>query len=860
MQFAIETGGTGSDFGNAIQVDSSGNSYVTGYFNGTVDFDPGAGITNLTSAAGDDIFIAKYSSSGELVWAKSVGGTSTDQALSITIDSSGNSYLTGKFAGTADFDPGPGTTNLTGSGFDIFVAKYDSSGNLVWANKAGAGGNDEGVSIAVDGSGNSYAAGTFRFTVDFDPGAGTTNLTSLGQDDIFIAKYDSSGALTWANRIGGTSHDTIGSINVDNAGNHYVSGSFIGTVDFDPGAGTTNLTSAGGGNPDIFIAKYDSSGALVWAKNVGGTTSDKALASALDSSGNSYVTGFFNGTVDFDPGAGISNLTSSGLTDIFIAKYDSSGNFVWARSTGGTNDEQGVSIAVDGSGNSYATGKFAGTVDFDPGAGTTNLTSSGSDDIFITKYDGSGNFVWARSVGGTGSDLANSVKVDSSGNTYLTGYFQGTVDFDPGSGTKTLTSAGGADIFLLKLDSDGNFVSVSSQSSSSSGSGLTVTSQSLTGSELSQTLTNNTGTDATGLLVSDTGSGNTITATLPAGLSLTQTGTVSAVSGTAAGTVLSGQVQASAASASNQSFLDGHGQAYINGLGGTPLDIRTITFSDPSGAQQTVQFTGTTNGGGEAFVIDTSGLAPGSTVKLDHIDFAAVLGNATVSGGDGPGYAVGDDAVQLISLGAANDTIAGGGGDDTVGSGWGEDILYGNQGADLVFGGGGKDTLYGGQGRDIVRGDNDNDLLYGNRGEDTLSGGNGDDLLYGGQDNDIVYGNAGNDRLFGNTGADTLCGGRGDDVLAGGNGDDRLEGNTGDDTLSGGDGADTFVFSFNGGNETVSDFAAGTDTLALQAGLGVSDGTESGGNTVVTFSDGGTVTVIGVSKTDLAAATGWELG
>ncbi len=737
---------------------------------------------------------------------------------------------------------------------------------------SGMGGTSSDIPTSgqVDSSGNSYVAGLFQGTADFDPGAGTTNLTSAGSYDSFIAKYDSSGALVWAKGVGGTGTDIGNAIQVDSSGNSYVTGYFSGTADFDPGAGTTNLTSAGGN--DTFIAKYDSSGALVWAKGIGGTSSDIAASMQIDSGGNSYLIGTFQGTADFDPGAGTTNLTSAGGNDVFIAKYDSTGALVWAKNAGGTDTDQAASVTVDSSGNSYVTGIFTGTADFDPGAGTTNLTSAGETDAYIAKYDSSGALVWAKNVGGTGFDRAASITIDSSGNSHVTGNFTGTADFDPGAGTKNLTSAGDNDIYLLKLDSSGNFVTVASGSGStgssggsSSGSSLTVTGQTtddLSGTATGRTLVNNTGSSATGTLVQNTGSGNTVTATLPAGVSLTNSGTATAEASSTAGTTLTNQIQAAEPAVGAQSFLDGHGQAFLARSTGISMDVRSISFTDTGTSAQTVQITGAagSSSGSEAFVIDTTGLPSGSTLQLDNIEFAAIIGNATVTGGAGQNYAVGDDAVQFISLGAEDDTLAGGGGNDTVGSGFGEDIVYGNQGADSVFGGGGMDTLYGGQGADTVLGNNDNDVVYGNKGNDTLWGGENDDMLFGGQNDDIVYGNTGHDSLNGNLGNDTLYGGQGNDLLSGDSGDDVLMGNMGDDTLAGGEGVDTFVFTFDGGNDTVADFQAGTDRLILDSGLEISSATETGGNTAVTFSDGGSVTLTGISKIELSAATGWELG
>ena len=385
-------GGTSSDIGRSIALDSSGNVYTTGYFQGTVDFDPGAGVENLTSAGGNAIFVSKLDSSGNFVWAKGLGGTSPGEGNSIAVDSSGNVYTTGYFQGTVDFDPGAGEANLTSAGGnEVFVSKLDSSGNFVWAKGLGGTGADVGRSIALDSSRNVYTTGFFFGTADFDPGAGTTaNLTAPigGSAEVFVSKLDSSGNFVWAKGLGGTIADTGRSIAVDSSGNVYTTGNFQGTADFDPGSGTTNLSSPGGN--DIFVSKLDSSGNFVWAKRLGGTGADEGFSIALDSSGNVYTTGYFQGTVDFDPGAGTTNLISAGGAEVFVSKLDSSGNFVWAKRLGGTSTDEGNSIAVDSSGNVYTTGYFQGTVDFDPGAGEANLTSVGSNDVFVLKLTPSG--------------------------------------------------------------------------------------------------------------------------------------------------------------------------------------------------------------------------------------------------------------------------------------------------------------------------------------------------------------------------------------------------------------------------------------------------------------------------------------
>jgi len=451
-------GGTSADEGSSITTDSSGNVYTTGSFQGTVDFDPGDGVANLTAAT-EDVFVTKFDSNGNYVWAQSFRASAGQMAVgnSIAIDSSGYVYITGYFTSTADFDPGPGTENLTSAGnYDAFVTKLDSNGNYVWAKGFGGVEVDIATSITIHSSGSLYVTGYFETTSDFDPGAGTANLTSAGAYDLFVVKLDTNGDLNWVKQVGSSFADIAQSITVDSNGSVYTTGYFYGTADFDPGTGTANLTPSGAS--DAFILKLGSDGSFVWAKRYGGASEESSASIKVDGSGNIHTTGRFSGTVDFDSGDGIANLTSGGTgsDDVYIAKFDSLGNYIWAKNVGGSSGDHGHSLTVDSTGNVYATGYFGGTADFDPGAGTVNLTSSGSEDIFILKLNSTGNYIWAKRIGGSSQDRGYSISVDSTGNTYVTGYFKGSVDFDPGTGNTNLSSAGNADVFVLKLSSSGD--------------------------------------------------------------------------------------------------------------------------------------------------------------------------------------------------------------------------------------------------------------------------------------------------------------------------------------------------------------------------------------------------------------------
>lgn len=456
-EWAGQFGGIGNEYGYNITTDASGNVYSIGYFVGTVDFDPGVAISNLTSSGSNDIFVSKLDADGNFLWAKKFGGTGSDIGLAICVDAAGNVYTTGNFAGTADFDPGVGVSNLINplGNSDAFISKLDNNGNFVWAKQftSSALGTSGGSEIAVDGIGNVFIYGGFMATVDFNPGAGTANLSSfsISSYDVFVAKLDGSGNFIFAKQLGGTSHDNAISMALDSDDNILITGSFLGTADFDPGAASFNLTPIG--TLDIFIAKLNSSGNFVWAKSVGGSGSDVGRDISVDGNDNVYVTGNFNTTADFDPGAGVFNMTAVAFQDGFVVKLDENGTFVWSKQIAGSAADYLSTIAIDQSGNSYISGFFQGTTDFDPGAGTSNLTSVASDDAFITKLDIDGNFVWVIPFAGTFDEAGLAITVDNSNNIYTTGYFVNTIDFDPGVGVANLTSTGSGnyDVFVSKL-------------------------------------------------------------------------------------------------------------------------------------------------------------------------------------------------------------------------------------------------------------------------------------------------------------------------------------------------------------------------------------------------------------------------
>jgi Secretion system C-terminal sorting domain len=399
-----------------------------------------------------------------LEWAINCGSSiilNADEGNAVASDSAGNVYVTGTFTGSTDFDPGSGTYNLTASGGgDIFVMKLNAAGNLVWAYNFGGSATyvDAGQEIVIGPNGNVYVSGVFNGSADFNPGPGTFVMNASGNSDAFLLCLTTTGNFVWASQLGGNGGgENIYSLCFDPSGNLIVGGDFQSTVDFNPSVATYLLSSSG--LYDAFIMKMTATGTFVWVGKMGSATGSESVADiAVDSAGSIYSTGVFESTTDFDPGAGTFNLVSSGSGDPFIAKWSNTGTLVWARSLSGIPNANGSSIALDGSGNVYTTGRFWGTTDFDPGVGTATLTWAGDYDIYLLKLNNAGNYVWARNLGSSTEDYGKSIQLDTDANIYLGGYYSGTVDFDPGVGSYPLSATGTFyDAFLLSVDSSGNF-------------------------------------------------------------------------------------------------------------------------------------------------------------------------------------------------------------------------------------------------------------------------------------------------------------------------------------------------------------------------------------------------------------------
>lgn len=549
VAWAAGNGGSTSSFSNergqAIEVDATGNVYVTGRYYSSLTWDA----ASLTSKGSSDVFVLKFDTTGKVVWGASGGGSGIDLGLGLTLDKQGNVYITGQFSSSgADFD----TTKLTSNGsYDVFVAKVDTTGKWSWAVGMGGKNADAGFGIGVDSTGNIYTAGYFDTKATF----GSVVLSDAGtSQEIYLAQITPAGKIAGALSVGGADDDRAINLTVDSKDNIFICGDFgkaanfskvtlltsggydgfvakytkpaqpfcpstgsvcngicidtaadnnncgacgnkctgtqvcgggvckectdcpkvmlqgssktsrargegwavtsdskgnvyyAGNFEKDMTFGSTNLQSLGG--QDIFVVKRDAAGAVVWAKSLGSTGSDYAYAIAVDANENVYITGKFGSNTTHKISIGLQSITSKGSSDIFVIKLDKNGGPVWGTSGGGSSADYGYGIGLDSTGNVYVAGYIGGAASF----GLQNLTSKGSNDIFVGKVSPTGSWLWTKNFGGTSSDYARDIHVDATGNVHIAGYTSSSsIQFGLKSYSPTST-----DVFVAKLDNAGN--------------------------------------------------------------------------------------------------------------------------------------------------------------------------------------------------------------------------------------------------------------------------------------------------------------------------------------------------------------------------------------------------------------------
>jgi hypothetical protein len=388
--------------------------------------------------------LTSFSQVSSYDWAEMISSTLLDESYSIATDDAGNSYVTGIFNGSADIGD---ITLIARGATDIFLAKYDPSGVLLWVRQAGGKEDDDSYAVHVSQDGYCYLTGSFADTAYFEEEKLICFDDNIYYFDIFLAKYTLDGDLVWVTRAGEQYWDEAFGVCTNTSGEIFITGSYWGTAKFDH-ITLTGLYGLGATDGfDIFIAKYDADGNALWAKRMVEQGWDRGSDVASDPNGNCYVTGGFQAALLFG-GFGGPSLTAtggSGDEDIFMAKYDPIGNFVWKTSAGGIGFDQARAVFVDDDNYIYLTGVFNDTATFDS---TQSVISNGSHDVFLAKYDSTGQIVWVRGAGSEGEDGADDVITDSQGNIYLCGYIGGIAQF----GDLQIVGAG---LFIAKYDSEG---------------------------------------------------------------------------------------------------------------------------------------------------------------------------------------------------------------------------------------------------------------------------------------------------------------------------------------------------------------------------------------------------------------------
>ncbi len=399
--------------------------------------------------------------SQELEWVKLVGGDYADVSHSLTIDQYGNSYTTGFFSTTVDFDPSEGVHEITkvGGYFDCFVSKLNTNGEFVWAKAFQGLGDEEGIDVAVDKHSNVYIVGQlFYDKTDFDPGLDTFYLQP--EESLFsgfLVKLDSMGDFLWAFQLGPGWLCHTNSVDVDDDGNVYVTGHFSDSIDLDPGPGVHMLTDPGY-YQDPYICKYDGDGNFIWGKHLVGSDDESEPNVNISSSGFVHVSFNFTDSLEVNLGGESMVLTSNGHSDICVSTFDLNGQLVWAKQIGGGLVDYSHIMSSDMDGNVYVGGWFSGTVNFDPGPNIYSLSAIGETDLFLLKLDQDGNLVWCKQMGGGNEfKLANSLAVDFNNRVYMAGYFEGSVDFDPGNAEHILVSEENIRTFMVILRENGDF-------------------------------------------------------------------------------------------------------------------------------------------------------------------------------------------------------------------------------------------------------------------------------------------------------------------------------------------------------------------------------------------------------------------
>jgi hypothetical protein len=454
LVYSTYIGGSNWDYGNAIAVDGSGYAYVTGWTTST-NYDVTPGAFQTTNGGGRDVFVTKLNATGTaLVYSTYIGGARDDEGDGIAVDGSGYAYVTG-WTNSTDYDVTPGAFQTYGGGlyydpkWDVFVTKLNAAGTaLVYSTYIGGWRNDGGNAIAVDGSGNAYVTG-YTDSDDYDVTPGAFQTTFGGGGDVFVTKLNATGtALVYSTYLGGSGGDGGNAIAVDGSGYAYVTGETNSTrYDVTPWA----FQPTKGGGRDVFVTKLNATGTdLVYSTYIGGSGDEVGFGIAVDGSGYAYVTGYTEST-DYDVTPGAFQPTKGGGRDVFVTKLNATGtDLVYSTYIGGSGEDRGNAIAVDGSGYAYVTGVTDST-DYDVTPGAFQPTKGGGKDVFVTKLNATGTaLVYSTYIGGSYDDYGHAIAVDGSGYAYVTGGSD-SPDYDVTPGAFQTTNGSDWDIFVTKV-------------------------------------------------------------------------------------------------------------------------------------------------------------------------------------------------------------------------------------------------------------------------------------------------------------------------------------------------------------------------------------------------------------------------
>jgi hypothetical protein len=447
-------GGTGDDRVEKTMIDSNGDIIAIGTFSGTVDFDPGIGVSEMTSNGWNDAFIVKFDTTGNLIWVRTLGGADFDGANVIEVDASDNIFVAGGYYGTIDIDPGAGEVLITSSGISAYLLKLDSNGDYQWSRNLT--GSDVRISAIGTGPQGVVCAGTFHFTAEFNNEGTSVQLTSLGATDVYVMNLTNAGVFASIEQIGTPDQNPVQAFEMDASGNIYLASEYEGSIDIDPGVGTTTLTVNNVSNHGSFIAKYNSAMELQWGKNMNFPNYSTVKNMQLTPNNEIVFNGYFKDSISFNEFGDASWYVSAGDDDVFLGRIDLDGNGLWFKRYGNMSEDDHTGMHVGQSGNIYLFDTFEGTIDFDPGIGVSNAHAVGDMDGYILCLDGNGDLIWfiQDSIDNQNYSITRGVVEGAHNDLYGMMNFYTEISLLQNGTTYSFASAGDYDILLMQLKTD----------------------------------------------------------------------------------------------------------------------------------------------------------------------------------------------------------------------------------------------------------------------------------------------------------------------------------------------------------------------------------------------------------------------